>query len=48
MKNALQLIGIALILMVLAVGIGGCKYAVWRAEHPEAATWTFFIPKGSK
>ena len=27
-------------------GIGYIKYNIWRAEHPQAKTWTFFIPRG--
>jgi len=42
MKDTLKLIGGALLVLLL---IGGCKYKLWRAEHPGAATWTFFIPK---
>jgi hypothetical protein len=29
----------------LIYGIGYIKYKLWRAEHPHAKTWTFFIPK---
>lgn len=29
-------------------GIGYIKYKIWRAQHPQAKTWTFFIPKGGK
>lgn len=25
-------------------GIGYLKYKIWRAEHPNAETWTFYIP----
>ena len=45
MKDTLKLIGVALLVLLLIGGIGGCKYKLWRAEHPGAATWTFFIPK---
>jgi len=27
-------------------GIGYIKYNIWRAEHPQAKTWTFFVPRG--
>ena len=30
----------------IVYGIGFVKYKIWRAEHPQAKTWTFFIPKG--
>lgn len=38
-----------ILLLILGIcggiyGIGYLKYTVWRAEHPHAATWTFFIP----
>ena len=41
---------VALGLIILFVGltitsIGFVKYKIWRAEHPTASTWTFFIPK---
>ena len=45
MKDTLKLIGAALLVLLLICGIGGCKYTLWRAEHPGAATWTFFILK---
>ena len=44
MKETLKLIGAAVLVLALIVGIGGCKYALWRTEHPGAATWVFFIP----
>jgi len=25
-------------------GIGFVKHKVWRAEHPHAESWTFFVP----
>jgi hypothetical protein len=25
-------------------GIGFVKYKIWRAGHPHAKTWTFFVP----
>jgi len=43
MKDMLKIIGIAILLMLIIVGIGSCNYKLWRAEHPNAATWTFFI-----
>lgn len=40
-----------LIVLLIAVGICGViygiwcvKYKIWRAEHPQAKTWTFFVP----
>lgn len=45
MKDTLKLIGVALLFLLFIGGIGGCKYKLWRAEHPAAPTWTFFIPK---
>lgn len=45
MKDTLKTIAAALLVVAVIVGIGGCKYMLWRAEHPDAATWTFFIPK---
>lgn len=35
-----------LIGIIIGFGIYGLcllKYKVWRAEHPQAKTWTFFI-----
>ena len=46
MKDTLKFIAAILLLLLLIGGIGGCKYALWRAEHPAAPTWTFFIPSG--
>ena len=44
MKDTLKLIGALILVLILIGGIGSCKYMFWRAEHPNAATWTFFIP----
>ena len=48
MKKQKESLQIALIILgvVLMGGIGFVKYKIWRAEHPQAKTWTFFIPKG--
>lgn len=32
----------------LIYGVGYIKYKVWRAEHPYAKTWVFFIPSGKR
>ena len=45
MKDTLKLIACILAFALIVVGIGGCKYKLWRAEHPDAKTWTFFIPR---
>ena len=42
---------LAILLVIIGIcgvicGIGWVKYKFWRAEHPQAKTWTFFIPKG--
>ena len=29
----------------IVLGIGYIKHNIWRAEHPQAKNWTFFIPK---
>ena len=40
------LIGVIIIFIGLTItSIGFVKYKIWRAEHPEAKTWTFFIPE---
>lgn len=46
MKDTLKFIGGALLVFPIITGIGSCKYAFWRAEHPGAPTWTFFVPRG--
>ena len=28
----------------IVYGIGCVKYTIWKNEHPQAKTWTFFIP----
>ena len=33
-------------LCIVIYGIGCIKYKIWKSEHPQAKTWTFFIPKG--
>lgn len=34
----------AIILILFFAGLVTIKYKIWRAEHPQAKTWTFFIP----
>lgn len=46
LKENLQRTLIILGVVVLIGGINFVKYKIWRAEHPQAKTWTFFIPKG--
>ena len=49
MKKLKEILQIALIILgvvALIGGIGFVKYKIWRAEHPQAKTWTFFIQKG--
>ena len=47
LKENLQIALIVLVGVTLIGGIGFVKYKFWRAEHPQAKTWTFFIPKGN-
>ena len=46
MKDFIKILGFILIFLLFIFGIGSYKYHFWRAEHPNAPTWTFFIPKG--
>lgn len=46
LKEKLQWALIILGICAFISGIGFVKYKIWRAEHPQAKTWTFFIPKG--
>lgn len=43
-KNILVITLITLGICGLIYGIGYIKYKFWREEHPQAKTWTFFIP----
>ena len=47
-KNFLVYAGIITAFLAIIGGIGFVKYKIWRAEHPNGATWTFFIPSGRK
>ena len=49
MKKFKSILAIALITLGICsviYGTGYIKYKFWRAEHPTAKTWTFFIPSG--
>lgn len=35
-----------LIIYAVIYGIGFVKYKIWRAEHPHANPWTFFVSSG--
>jgi hypothetical protein len=39
----LRVIGIITILLLIIAGIGYIDFKLWRAEHPTAKTFTFFI-----
>ena len=45
-KSKLRFVLFILGFLAIIFGIGFIKYKIWRAEHPNAKTWTFFIPKG--
>jgi len=48
MKKLKERFIIALIILGICggvYGIGYIKYKIWRAEHPQAKTWIFFIPR---
>jgi len=45
-KKIMIIIAMFMGLTLIVYGIGYVKYKIWRAEHPKAETWTFFIPKG--
>lgn len=47
-KEVITIIGIIMFLLAIIYGVGWIKYKLWRAEHPQAETWTFFIPDGNK
>jgi hypothetical protein len=46
LKYNMLVVGLVLAIASLVFGVGFIKYKFWRAEHPQAKTWTFFIPKG--
>jgi|TARA_B110000908_G_scaffold45868_1_gene55894 hypothetical protein len=49
MKKLKENLTIALIILSFCgviYGIGFVKYKIWIAEHPQAKTWTFFVPRG--
>ncbi len=49
MKELKEKLTIALIILGFCgifYGLGCIKYYIWRAEHPQAKTWTFFVPRG--
>ncbi len=45
MKRMFSNILIALFACLVLFILGFLKYKIWRAEHPNAETWTFFISK---
>lgn len=47
LKNYLTTILIILFIIGLISGIIYIDYNIWRAEHPNAKTWTFFLHKKS-
>jgi len=51
MKKLKEILAILLVIIGICstiYGLGWVKYKIWRAEHPQAKTWTFFIPSGHR
>jgi hypothetical protein len=48
LKERFQMALIVIGMLVVIGGIGFVKYKIWRAEHPQADTWTFFVPRGGR
>jgi len=40
-REAWKALGWLLLLVLLIVGWGSCDYACWRAQHPDAPTWSY-------
>ena len=45
LKDNLVLLILMLGILAGIYGLVRIKYFFWRAEHPQAKTWTFFIPR---
>jgi uncharacterized membrane protein YpjA len=43
-KNTFLIMITIIAICATIYGVGYIKYKIWRAEHPYAKTWTFFIP----
>ena len=43
MKKIIKTTLIIMAFVTIVASVGFLNYKVWRAEHPQAATWTFFI-----
>ena len=44
MKKLKENLQIALIILFIC-GAGFIRYKIWKAEHPQAKTWTFFVSR---
>jgi len=44
MKKLKEKFTIALIILFICGG-GFIRYKIWKAEHPQAKTWMFFVSK---
>jgi len=43
MKKIIKTTLIIIAFVAIVASVGFLNYKIWRAEHPQAATWTFFI-----
>lgn len=43
LKKTFKIIIFIFSICLLIFGAGYLKYIIWKAEHPYAKTWTFFI-----
>jgi len=41
--NFIRIASIMLAIMGILTMLVGISYKIWRAEHPQAKTWTFFV-----
>lgn len=45
LKNSIIMLVLIVGIFAGLYGVARIKYFFWRAEHPQAKTWTFFIPR---
>lgn len=42
-SNTVKVIGIISLIILLLGGCGYINFKIWRLQHPNAPTWTYFL-----
>jgi len=47
-ESVLGTLGLIALITLILLTVGVINYELWRAEHPNAKTWTFFLHNNNR